>query len=176
MKFVRRINIFFDRIEHDIRLFAIKPSIILSCFSLFLGILSWVIGGRADRVMLIYIFPRSAISLEIMYFLWALSFAFIGLIVGGVIFGCEKYKKREAGKIVVFLILTLLFMLCVHPTFFKSLSPFFAFVFLLLAGFFCLLAIFASIRIYSLWTICLTMHLFWLLYNGFLALTITLIN
>ncbi len=173
---MKRINFFFDRVGHDIRLFDFKPSVILCGCSLLLGIVSWIFGGRADKVMLIYIFPRSAISLGIMYFLWAISFAFVGFIIGGIIFGCEKYKRRESGKIAIFLILSLLFTLCVYPTFFKSMSPFFAFVFLLIAVFFCLLAIFSSVRIYSLWTICLALHAVWLLYNSFLAITITLIN
>lgn len=176
MKLIKRINIFVDRVGHDIRLFNLRKSLIFCTITFLLGIVSWIVGGRADKVMLIYIFPRSAISLGIMYFLWAISFAFLGFLIGGVIFGCEKYKRRESGKIAIFLVLSLLFMLCVYPIFFKCMSPFFTFVFLLIALFFCLLAICSSIRIYSLWSICLMLHAAWLIYNSFLAITITLIN
>ena len=176
MKIIKRINTFFDRVSHDIRLLNIKPTLIISFVTFFLGVLSWIIGGRADKVMLFYIFPRGALSLGFMYFLWALSFAFIGFIIGGVAFGCEKFKKREAIKVVTFLLISFICLLCVYPLFFKSLAPLITFIFLLISTIFILLALISSIRIYSLWTICIILYALWLIYNTYIALIIALIN
>ncbi|MBQ7226521.1 MAG: tryptophan-rich sensory protein [Clostridia bacterium] len=176
MKLIKRINCFFDRMMHDVRLFKIKPSLICCGITLALGILSWFIGGRADRVMLFYIFPRSALPIGLMYFLWALSFAIFGLIIGGVLFGCEKFRHQEATKVSIFLIIGFLLSLCIYPIFFRSLSPFIAFVFFVIVLLLCFLALISSIRIYSLWTLLIGMHMLWILYNCYLALTIAMIN
>lgn len=176
MKLIKRINYYFDRISHDIRLINIKSTLIISLITLFSGLFSWIIGGRADRVVLLYIFPRGALPLGIMYFLWAISFVFIGIIIGGVAFGCEKYKKREAIKSVTFLILAFMCLLCVYPLFFKSLSPLITFIVLLVSVFFTFLALISCFRIYSLWTICIFLHLIWLLYNTYMSIIIALIN
>ena len=176
MKAIKKISGFFDRIEHDIRLFNLKPSLIIGAVTLSIGIISWILGGRADKVMLFFLFPRSAISIGFMYFLWGISFAFIGLTIGGIIFGCEKYKKRESSKIVTFIIVSFIFTLCVYPTFFRGLAPFITFIFITISVFFCLLAIIASVRLYSLWSICLIIHFLWLIYNGYLAFAIAIIN
>ena len=176
MKILRKIGSFFDRIEHDIRLFSLKPSLIICAITFGLGVVSWIFGGSIDRVSLIYIFPRSAVSIGFMYFLWGISFAFVGFVFGGVLFGCEKYKKRETVKILVFVIMSFVLTLCVPSLFFKCMAPFFTFVFILAATLFCFLAITASIRVYSLWSLCLIVHLLWLIYNGYLAFAIALIN
>lgn len=157
-------------------MFKAKPSIIIGAVTLCLGLVSWIIGGSSDKVLLLYIFPRSAISIGFMYFLWGLSFAFIGIVIGGIAFGCEKYKHHEAMKIVVFLVISYLFMFCVHPMFFKCLAPFMTFIVLLASLFFCFFALLSSIKMYSLWSLCLIIHLMWVFYNSFLALTIALIN
>ena len=176
MRFIKKINFFFDRISHDIRLTNIKFSLIISSITLILGIFSWIVGGRTDKVMLLYIFPRGALSIGIMYFFWALSFITIGIIIGGAASGCEKYKRREAFKTVTFLFLSFLCSLCVYPLFFKSLSPLIAFFVLLVSSFFTFLALISSYRIYSLWTICIVIHLLWLLYNSYISIIIALIN
>ncbi len=176
MKILKKVSNFFERIEHDIRLFSVKPSLIIGSITLALGIFSWIIGGRADRAWLLFQFPRSAISIGFMYFLWGISFAFVGITLGGIMFGCEKYKRREALKIVVFVIISLLFTLCIYPLFFKSMAPFFTFVFILFAAFFCFMAILSAFRMYSLWSVCLMLHFAWLLYNCYLAFAIALIN
>ena len=176
MKILKKIGNFFDRIEHDIRLFSIKPSLIVGLITFGLGVVSWIVGGSIDRVSLIYIFPRSAVSIGFMYFLWGISYVFIGIIIGGILFGCEKYKRREALKILVFIILSFILTLCVHPLFFKCMAPFFTFLFILVACVFCFLAISAAVRIYSMWSLCLMLHFLWLIYNCYLAFAIALIN
>ena len=176
MKVIKRISGFFDNISHDIRLFSLKPSLIIGAITSCLGLASWIIGGRPDKVTLFFLFPRSAISIGFMYILWLISFAFAGIIIGGMLFGCEKFKRREASKAITFIVLSFLLTLCIYPIFFKCLAPFITFVFILAALFFCFLAIMASIRIYSLWSLCLMIHLLWLFYNGYLAFAIALIN
>ncbi len=176
MKFIKKISGFFNNIDHDIRLFNLKPSLITGGVTLALGLISWLIGGRADKVTLFFMFPRCAVSLGFMYFLWLFSFIFIGIVLGGVLFGCEKYKKRESTKAGAFIIISFIFTLCIYPLFFKCLSPFITFLFILLALFFCLLAIMSSIRIYALWSICLMVHFLWLFYNGYASFVIALIN
>ena len=176
MKLLRKISNFFERIEHDVRLFSVKPSLIFGAITLVLGILCWIIGGRTDRVYLLFQFPRSAISIGFMYFLWGISFAFIGIMLGGIFFGCEKYKRREAIKTAIFVILSLLFTLCIYPVFFRCAAPFFAFPFILVSALFCFLAIVSALRIYSLWSLCLMIHLIWLVYNCYVTFAIALIN
>lgn len=176
LKAIKKFGCFFDRIEHDIRLFNLKPALIIGAITLSLGILGWIIGGSSDRALLLYMFPRSAISVGFMYFLWGIAFTFVGIIIGGILFGCEKYKRRESTKSAVFVIISLIFAICVHPMFFRCLAPFITFVFLLVSIFFCFLAIMSVVRIYSLWSICLMIHMLWLAYNGYLAFAIALIN
>lgn len=176
MKLIKKINYFFDRISHDLRLLNIKISFVLSIITLAFGILSWIIGGRADKVMLFYIFPRGALSIGIMYFLWALYFFFSGFIIGGVSFGCEKFKRREALKVATFLLLSFLCILSVYTLFFKSLAPLITFIVLTIATIFTFLALLSCIKIYSLWTICIILNLIWLLYNSYISLIIALIN
>ena len=176
LKIIKRISNFFDNISHDIRLFNLKPSLIVGAVTLCLGIASWIIGGRADKVTLFFLLPRSAISIGFMYFLWFVSFAFVGIVLGGVLFGCEKFKRREASKAITFIILSFIFTLCIYPIFFKCLAPFITLIFILVSAFFCFLAIMSCIRMYSLWTLCLMIHLLWLFYNGYLSFAIALIN
>ena len=176
MKLFRKISGFIDRMGHDIKLFSVKPALIVGGITLLLGMLSWVVGGRIDKVMLIYIFPRSAFSLGLMYFMWALFFLFLGIIIGGVAFGCEKYKRKESVKAVIFLVVSLLFTLLIYPVFFKSMAPFITFIIIFISAFFCLMALMTCSRIYSLWTICIAIYMLWLIYNGYLSLCIALIN
>ena len=158
MKLIKKLSSLFDGISHDIRLVNVKCSLITSVVAFSLGLLSWIIGGRADKVMLLYIFPRCSLPLGVMYFLWAISFIFIGFTIGGVGFGCEKFKKREAIKSVAFLILSFLCTLCVCPLFFKCLSPLFTFAIITVSAFFAFLAMISCLKIYSLWTICIILH------------------
>ncbi len=176
MKIFKRVGCFLDGMGHDIRLFNAKPSLIIGGITLFFGIISWIVGGMGERLLLIYIFPRSALPLGFMYFMWALSFVFIGIIIGGVIFGCEKYRRKEAIKIAIFLAASFLFTIFIYPVFFRAMAPFMTFVIIFVSLLFCFLALMASVRIYSLWTLCIGVHMLWLIYNGYLSLCISLIN
>lgn len=172
----KKIGNFIEGISHDIRLLNLKKSIIFSLVFLVLGILSWVIGGRTDKVTLFYIFPRLALPTSIALFMWALSFAFCGFIFSAIVFGCEKYKRRVAQKIGILMSIMFLFTLCVYPLFFGALSPILTFFALLISLLFCFFAITSSIKLYSLWTILLGIHFLWLVYNTFLALAFAFVN
>lgn len=176
LRLFKKIGCFFDRIEHDVRLFSLKPSLILGGISLCLGIFSWLIGGSTDRALLMLLFPRSAISVGFMFFLWGVSFAFIGIVIGGVIFGCEKYKRKDALKTTVFIVLSFIITLCIHPMFFRSIAPFFTCLLLLVSLIFCILAIISALRLYSLWSLCLMAHSLWIFYNCYLCFAIAIIN
>ena len=173
---IKRLSDFFNRFGRDIRLFKLKPSLITAAITLSFGIISWIIGGRGEKVSLFFIFPRSAISIGFMYFLWGISFAFIGFTVGAVLFGCEKYRRQDAIKTVIFIVISFLFTVCFYPIFFRCLAPFVTFIFILVSAFFCFVAIMSAIRLYSLWSVCLMLHLLWLCYNGYMAFAIALIN
>lgn len=176
MNLFKRLNRYLDGIGHDIRLFNPKAALITCVITLILGMITWFIGGSCNTVTLLYVFPRWAISTGIMYVLWAVSFLFIGIILGGIMFGCEKFKRREAIKATIFLFLSFIFTLCVYPTFFKALAPFITFILLLLSALFCLFALMIVKRIFALWTIMLGLYIFWLVFNGYLSLVFALIN
>lgn len=176
MRLFRGLNCFFDRLTRDIRVFNAKCSIICGTVALVFGIMSWLIGGMSNGALLIYIFPRSAISLSVMYFIWAISFFIFGVIVGGIAFNHDKFKRRDNAKILIFLLFSYLFSLCFYPIFFKSMSPFIAFLIIGISIMFSFFALVLSVRIYSLWTMLLGLHLLWLLYNCYISLTVAIIN
>ena len=153
-----------------------KGCLITGIICLSLGIISWIVGGRADKVMLLYIFPRSALGLGLTYFLWACSFFFFGVVFGGIALNCDRFKKRENGKILLFLIFAFIFSFCVYPVFFKSMAPFISFLILLTVELFCILAFMACIRVYSLWSMLLSVYMLWIFYNCYLTLAIAIIN
>lgn len=172
----KRLCNFFDGISHDIRLLNIKKSAIFSLVFLLLGVFSWIIGGRTDRVTIFYIFPRLALPTGIAFFMWAISFLLCGFLFAAVLCGCEKYKRHRAQKTAILICLMFLFTLCVYPLFFGAMSPILTFFVLLIALLFCFFAIISAIKLYSLWTIMLSVHFIWLLYNAFLALAFAFVN
>ncbi len=176
MNVLKRVMKYFDHLSHEIKLLDLKKSCIFSCVFLVLGIISWIIGGRVDKVTLFYIFPRCALPILYAFLLWGISFCFCGFILGGVIFGCEKYKRTRAYKIALFVIIMQIFTLCIYPLFFGALAPIVAFIITLVAMMFCFLAIMASFKLYCLWTVCLSIHFLWLLYNSYVALAFAFVN
>lgn len=172
----KKIFCFVNGINHDLRLLNFKKSGIFSLVFLVLGILSWIIGGRTDRVTIYYIFPRLAMPLGCAFFIWSISFALCGFLFGAILYGCEKYKRQHAHKTAILVVIMYLFTLCVYPLFFGAMSSILAFFALLLSILFCFLSIATSSKIYSLWTIVLCVHFLWLLYNTFLALAFAFVN
>lgn len=176
MKFLKKISYFFDRISHEVRMIKLKHILISSGIFLILGILSWIIGGGTNRVVLLYDFPRSAISIGFMFILWGISFLFSGAILAGILCGCENYKKHRAYKIALYIILMQIFTLMAYPLFFGAIAPVITLLANITAMFFCLLAVMSSIRLYSLWTVCLCLHFLWLFYNAYICLAFIFIN
>ncbi len=176
MNIIKKIFCYFDHINHEIRMLNLKSCAISSAVFLILGVVSWIIGGRTDKISLIYIFPRSALPLIYAFMLWGVAFAFLGFIFGGVLFGCERYKRQKTYKIALFIVITLVFNLCIYPVFFGALSPIITFILLLASLMFCVLAIMASFKVYSLWTVCLCLYFLWLLYNSYVTLAFAFVN
>lgn len=176
MSIFKKIYSYFDSISNEIKLINLKASIICAIISFFLGIISWIIGGNISKIPIIYIFPRSALPLIFAYILWGVAFAFCGFIFGGIIFGCEKFKKSQAYKIGLFIVIMQIFTFCTYPVFFGALSPLITFILFLIAITFCVLGIVASIKVFSLWTICLIFNLLWLIYNCYVTLAFAFVN
>ena len=172
----KKICCFIDGITHDLRRLNIKKASIFSLIFLVLGIFSWIIGGRTDRVLILYIFPRLALPISLAFFFWAISFLFCGFVFSAVLFGCEKYKRHRAQKTGILISIMFLFSLCIYPLFFGALSPILTFFVLLISLLFCFFSIVSSIKLYSLWTIMLCIHFIWLFYNTFLALAFAFVN
>ncbi len=176
MKFIRKVHCYSDKISHEIRLMNVKKMLISGLIFLLIGIVSWFVGGSPDEVNIFFVFPRSALPIFYAYTIWGISFLFCGIIFGGVLFGCEKYKRGHSSKIALFICIMQLFTICVYPVFFGALSPFIAFLLLLISLLFCTLAIMSCVKLYSLWTMCLSIHFLWLLYNCYLSLAFTFVN
>lgn len=173
---IRKISCFFDRITHEIKMIRIKNILIFSVLFLVLGFFSWIIGGGSNRVILLYMLPRSAIKIGFMYVLWGLSFIFCGVIFAGVLFGCEKYRRHLTYKTALFIILMQIFTFVIYPLFFGAIAPFLTLIAIVISISFCVLAILSAIKIYSLWSICLCIHFLWLMYNGYICLAFIFIN
>ena len=176
MRSLNRCFGFFNRISCDFRKIKTKSALIVSVIYFVLGLLIWIFGGSVHRVLLIYVFPKSAIPLGIMYILWGISFLICGFILGALLFNYDKYKKQYSYKISALLVIMQLFTFIAYPLFFGANSPFVSFLSYVIALIFCFFAISFSIKIYSLWSICLILHFVWLLYNAYIALAFSMIN
>lgn len=153
-----------------------KFTLIFMGVFLFLCIISWAIGGKTDRVIFMYNFPRAAINITFMFILWGLSFIFCGFIFAGITFGCQKFRRHVSYKICLYMVLMQIFTFIVYPLFFGAIAPFVTFLSLFIAIFFCFMAILSSFSYYSLWTVCLSLHLIWLVYNAYICLAFMFIN
>ncbi|MBQ7760740.1 MAG: hypothetical protein IJ400_01680 [Clostridia bacterium] len=176
MKFFKIINCFFNRISSEIQKISYKKLGIFSAIFLAIGIISWIVGGRTDRISILYIFPRSALPITYAFIFWAFFFVILGGIIAGIIFGCEKYRRNRAFKIGFLLLITYICTLCVYPLFFRALMPLVSFFMLLLSILFCIFALLESIKLYSLWSICIFLEMLWLIYNAYVTLAFAFIN
>lgn len=176
MRKIRRYFNFFDRLNHEIRMISVKRSIITAFIFLLPAIISWIAVGRIDKVMLLYIFPRCAMPIFLMYIFWGCFFALSGIILAGIVFGCEKFRRNRSYKSVLFIILMQFISYTVYPLFFGALSTWITFFVLLVAQFLSLCAIIASSRSYCLWTVLLTLQYLWLIYNCYVTLAFSFVN
>ncbi len=172
----KKIECYFSGLYQEIKQINVRASASLGGAFLIIGLVSWILGCRSAHLASFYIMPRCALPYFYAHLGWAVSFFFVGVIFGGILFGCEKFKRKYSIKIAFLLAFAYFFSLCAHPIFFGNLSPFLTFIVLLASLLFCLLTIIASIRAYKLWTICLFVYLLWLLYNLYTTLAFSFVN
>ena len=172
----KKIECYFSGLYQEIKQINVRASASLGGAFLIIGLLSWILGCRSAHLASFYIMPRCALPYFYAHLGWAVSFFFVGVIFGGILFGCEKFKRKYSIKIAFLLAFAYFFSLCAHPIFFGNLSPFLTFIVLLASLLFCLLTIIASIRAYKLWTICPFVYLLWLLYNLYTTLAFSFVN
>ena len=176
MNIIKEISCYFDRVAREIKLFKRKQTIIFSVVFFTLGVFSWMIGGKTNRVVLLYSFPKCAVGISFAFILWGLSFALCGLIFGGILYGSERYRHRITYKICLYISLMEIFIYITYPLFFKACAPFLACLAYLISIFFCFLAISSAFKYYSLWTILLSLHILWLIYNAYVCLAFIFIT
>lgn len=140
------------------------------------GILSWLISGRTDRVSVLYSFPKCAMPITYAFVAWGIFFAVFGCIISGILFSCEKYRRNIVIKITFLLLVAYLCALCVYPLFFRAMMPMVSFFMILLAILFCIFAMIDSFKFNSLWTICIFLEILWLIYNAYTTLAFIFIN
>ena len=172
----KKIESYINSLYHEIKRINVRGALCFGGGFLIVGVISWILCIKNAYLASFYVFPRCALPFFYAHVAWAISFFFVGVIFGGILLGCEKFKRRYSVKIAFFLALTYLFSLCAHPIFFGKLSPFLAFIVLLASFLFCLLTIIASMKVFKLWTICLFVELFWLIYNLYTALAFSFVN
>ena len=176
MKLFKKISYYFDKVVYEIRTIKSQQTLIFMGVFLFLGVLSWIIGGRVDKVLFLYTFPSSAMSIGFAFVLWGFSFILCGCIFAGIAFGCKRYRRIISYKICLYIVLMFLFILTVYPLFFGAKAPFLALISLIVAIFFCLMAILSAYKYFSFWTVSLVLFCLWLLYNAYVCLAFIFIN
>lgn len=174
--FLKKIERYFNSLYQEIKQINVRACVIFGAVFAIIGVLSWILGSKNAHLASFYIMPRCAIPFFYAHLGWAISFFLFGVIMGGILFGCEKFKRRFSVKIAFLLAFAFIFALCAHPIFFGNLSPFLTFIVLLASLLFCLLSVIASIKSYKLWSICLIIEAFWLIYNLFCALAFSFVN
>ncbi len=172
----KKIESYISALYQEIRQINVRACACFGGAFLIIGALSWILGSKSAHLASYYIMPRCALPFFYAHVGWAISFFFVGVIFGGILFGCEKFKRRFSVKIAFLLSFMFLFSLCAHPIFFGNLSPFLAFIVLFASFIFCLLTIIASIKVYKLWSICLVVQLIWLIYNLYTSLAFSFVN
>ena len=172
----KKIECYFSGLYQEIKQINVRACACFGVAFLVIGALSWILGCKNAHLSSFYIMPRCALPYFYVHIGWAISFFFVGVIFGGILLGCEKFKRKYSVKIAFLLAFMYFFALCAHPIFFGNLSPFLSFIVLLASLLFCLLTIIASIKVYKLWTICLFVHLVWLLYNLYTTLAFCFVN
>ena len=176
MKLFRRISCYFDRITYEIKSINKLKTLIFMGIFLILGVFSWILGGKVDRVFLLYTFPACAMGIVFAFLLWGLFFILCGFIFAGIAFGCKRYRRNISYKICLYIILMFIFILTFYPLFMGARAPFIALISILVSILFCLMAILSAYRYFSLWNVALILYGLWLIYNAYVCLAFILIN
>lgn len=175
MKLFYGFRCFFDRVSREIKRIKFKQSLIFALIFLVIGIVDCIISGSINPIFYMYILPKSTLSLPLFYIFWFVSLLFCGVIFSGIL-NVEKFRKNNTFKVILCVALMMLFTYISYPLFFISLAHFFTIVSLLCTMLFCLYAIILCKKISFLWTMCLSIHFLWLLYNFYICIAISIIN
>lgn len=176
MLFFKKVESYISGLYKEIKQINVKGCLIFGVSFLIIGAISWLLGIKNAHMASFYVMPRCALPYLYAHIGWGISFFFFGIIIGGILLSCEKFKRKFSLKIVFLLAFGFLFALCAHPIFFGTLSPFLSFIVLIASFLFCLLALVASIKDYKLWSICLIVELIWLIYNLYCAIAFSFVN
>ena len=176
MKCINRYNSFLNRIKNDFRKIKYKPALIVSLICFVLGLITWIFGGSAHRVLIIYAFPKSAMPLAIMYILWGFSYLACGFVLGALLFNCDIYRRQNNYKICVTIVMMQLFTLVAYPLFFGANSPFVSFLSFIISLVLCFFAISLIIKMKNCLSLFMIIHFVWLSYNAYITLAFSMIN
>ena len=176
MRCFKKLDIMLSRLFCDIRKIKFKHSLIVGAIYFIIGAIVWFFGGNFQRIMLLFIFPKSALPLFIMYILWGVSHFACGFIFGAVIFSCDKYRRQLIYRICIALVLMQTFTFISYMLFFGANAPFVAFLSFLATLFFCVVAILFCFRNFYSCGFFLILHFLWLLYNTYITLAFSIIN
>jgi hypothetical protein len=124
---MRKISCFIDRVKRETRVIKRKPSMIVAIIYLLVGIFVWIFGSRTRYMYFVFIYPRSALPIGVMFISWGISFLFSGFVLAQILMNCEKYKRHIAQKCSFLLVFMQLFCLISYILFFGAFAPFFSF-------------------------------------------------
>lgn len=176
MKKIFNISRFFHRINREIRMICLKKNIFLGAIFLVIGALIWILCADYGGVAYFWTFPQSAMPVFLMYLIWAISFFFVGMLISACLHGIEKFRRHLIYKDILLLIIMQVFSYICYPLFFGACAPFLSFLALLVASISCFIAMVSMAKFFSLWTILLSMHFLWLLYNAYVSISFSIIN
>ena len=176
MKCLKGIKIILRRCSNEIRKVNFKLAIILSAIFLLIGIFVWSFGRDVHKFISIFIFPKFAMPLIIMYLLWAISYIIMGITIYAIMFTCESYKKPIAQKITFLLCMSIMFSYFAYLLFFSANAPAMSCIMLFISFLFTIISFIESKKIYIVWSFLIFTYSVWLFYNMIIPLSFLIIN
>ena len=167
---------FFSRINKELKTVCTKRALILGLIFLAIGILNWILCSNGVRVACFWQFPRTAMPVFLVYFFWAISYFLIGVLISACFNGIERFRRHLIYKDILVLVIMQVFSYISYSLFWGASAPFLAFLALMIASCACLIEIVSLAKYFSVWTIFLSIHLMWLLYNAYVSLAFAIIN
>lgn len=176
MKCIKTIKNYLKRCSNEFKRTQFKLGLVVGAIFLLIAIFVWSFGKNSHKILSIYLFPKFALPLMIMYILWSLMYIMIGFFVFSVTYNCESYKKHISQKIIFLICMSVLFSFFSYLLFFSANAPFLTFLMFLVAIIFTTVAFMESKKVFSLWTTMIFAYLLWLVYNSILCLSFLIIN
>ncbi|MBQ3589473.1 MAG: tryptophan-rich sensory protein [Clostridia bacterium] len=176
MKCIKTIKNYLKRCSNECRRTQFKLGLLVGAIFLLIAIFVWSFGKNSHRILSIYLFPKFAMPLMIMYVLWSLIYIIIGFSVFSMMFNCESYKKHISQKIIFLICMSVLFSFFSYLLFFSANAPLMTFLMYLVAIVFVALAFVESRKVFTLWTMMIFMYFLWLVYNSIVCLSFLIIN